>query len=275
MATNNAENNASSISSLSANSTNANLFKITAGISSTQTLTTSTGGGNIYLCTNASAISVTLPAPSTFNVNYIDFILSSNGSPVTLIAPSGTFNGTGGPTSITIPPGTQSCRIFSNGTGYFTIFGIYNSATLPSGLILPQPVINGITNGSNAAAGTVGELISSIILSTSAMSLTNAVDTPLTSIVLQGDFDLWANAYYIMTAGQQVFCSINTVNNARPDNSILGELGATSGIFTNCGINAPMIRVNPTTATTYYLMTNAVFAGSATVCGGIYARRRR
>lgn len=280
MATNNSWNNGSSINNLSANSTNANLFKTTASVSTTQTLSTTTGGGNIYLCTNTSSISITLPAPSTFNINYIDFIF--NGTfPVTLIAPSGIFNGVAGLTSITFPINAQSCRVFSNGTNYWILNGIYNGETLPSALTIPQPLIQGVVSGTGAASGIVGELISNVIPSGSAVSLTSGVVANMTSISLTaGDWDVWGNINFLATGTTSlggtdgwISTSSATVPNA---SQYAGTNNAPIVATAGLGYCVPGIPINISTTTAVFLSVVAAFTlGAQGVCGGLYARRRR
>lgn len=58
------------------------------------------------------------------------------------------------------------------------------SSTLPAALTLPQPVIQGITNGSSPGSGQIGETISNQITQASGTNVNNNAVTVLTSIVL-------------------------------------------------------------------------------------------
>lgn len=150
--------------------------------------------------------------------------------------------------------------------------------TLPSALTVPLPNITGVTNASNAAAGSVGEVISSIINQGASVSLTNAIAADVTSINLTaGDWDVWGNIGVGSTLNSltQAFMWVSATSSTVPDGSLY------NATFDLAGINlltqsVPMRRFNVSTTTTVYLSTFAAF-GSGTVgsFGGIYARRAR
>jgi hypothetical protein len=149
------------------------------------------------------------------------------------------------------------------------------SSTLPSGLTITTPNIVGVTDGSNAAAGSVGELISSQVLYASAISLTSVMPANVTSITLDGDFDVWGNVYFPNTGqSYNAGCWISTTSASQPDLSMVNESLASGGA--TIGISAPQMRINTNTPTVVYLSCIADFiSGSISACGGIYARRRR
>jgi len=282
MTTNNSWNNGSAMSAFSANQAAANLFKV-SNASTTQTLTTTTGGGTIYYCTNASAISLTLPAASSFSNNFIDFIFAGV-SAVTLIAPTGTFNGTGGPTSIVIPPNTQGCRITTNGSSYIVVWGLFNGETLPSALTIPQPLLVGNTVAGTPAAGNIGQQLSSIVLVGSAVSLTSGSSVNITSLSLNGIFwvtgELWLNpgsgtvvsniaTSLGTTSGLlQTTPSANTATtNIFNPSGVLGNnfIPAGSGCFINASVASPQ---------TVFLVADATFTvNTCTGYGKILAYR--
>lgn len=149
------------------------------------------------------------------------------------------------------------------------------STTLPSGLTITTPNIVGVNNSSDAAAGSVGEFISSQVLYAARISLTAVTPANVTMIDLDGDFDVWGNVYFPNT-GQSVNCAcwISQSSATSPDLSMQNEGFATGG--PTVGISAPPIRVNTSGSTTIYLSCIADFgSGSVSACGGIYARRRR
>lgn len=164
-------------------------------------------------------------------------------------------------------------------TTAFTVTG--NTAlTLPtSGTLLTgaQPTINqpnivGVTNGSNAAAGSVGEIISSVIASGAAVSLTSNTPRNVTSILLTpGDWDISGNVTFLSSGGTTItiaWCSLTSAT--LPDASLFTEGNGSSGLFT------PYLRVNVTINTTVFLSCRAtITSGSCSGCGGIYASRVR
>jgi hypothetical protein len=151
------------------------------------------------------------------------------------------------------------------------------STTLPSGLAIPLPLISGVINASNAASGNVGEVISSVIASGSAISPSNATPTNLTSISLTaGDWDVYANVSSSFSgAGSFLVVWISTTSATLPDRSLYSEV-IPSSLAEASAIPAPYQRVNVSSTTTTYVSFDVGFtSGAASVCGGIYARRAR
>lgn len=154
------------------------------------------------------------------------------------------------------------------------------ATTLPSSLTVPQPNIQGVTNGSNAIAGSVGELISSVISSGSAINLPN--NTPTNVIVLSlsaGDWDVHGNVSVTGSANNinGAGAWISLISASIPDESLYSALvSSTNNIFTRIYLPTPYVRLSLTTTTSVYLSAQAGFSpGSANACGGIYARRIR
>ncbi len=158
----------------------------------------------------------------------------------------------------------------STGTGSL----VYNTAPT-----INQPNIVGVTNASNAAAGSVGEIISSVIANASSVTMTSNSSTNLTTISLTaGDWDVWGNINFktVGSSPTQLSVWISTTSATLPDTSLYNALSLSSGISVNTGIQAPYVRINVSTTTTVYLsglLTNSSGNGSAN--GGIYARRAR
>ena len=156
-----------------------------------------------------------------------------------------------------------------------------NSSTLNQPIIY-QPVIHGVTDGSSAGAGIVGEYISSTVLQVSAVSLTTATPSNVTSITLTaGCWEVGAFVALIFGAGATygIGC-INTVSATTVDLAFQANSTSNSGdLCTGGGYLActpPMKRLNLTTTTTVYLVTEAGFATSTcSACGAIYATRVR
>jgi hypothetical protein len=151
------------------------------------------------------------------------------------------------------------------------------STTVPVGLTLPQAPITGVTNASNATAGNVGELISSVVLFASGVAILNNTPTNLTSISLTaGDWDVWGNIYFNNSSNSMTatVAWTSTTSATQPDLSL--ECVQNSSGLINGAIQAPYQRMNVSGTTTLYISGKGVFSGgTATMCGGIYARRAR
>jgi hypothetical protein len=160
------------------------------------------------------------------------------------------------------------------------------SVTFPtSGTLLTsaQPTINqpnivGTTTNDNAAAGSVGEFISSVILVAAGVSLVNSTSKNITSITLTaGDWDVWGNGCVVFTGvnATTVFWQ-NTVSASLPDFSKTTTMGVAA---TGTNINAapiPAFRYSLAGNQTIFLSADCVFSsGTAKASGALYARRIR
>lgn len=135
--------------------------------------------------------------------------------------------------------------------------------------------IIGTATNNNAASGIVGELISSTIASGSAISLTNNTAANVTSISLTaGDWDVYGNVFVsYTTTGTFAYAWVSTASATLPDISLAG---GSPLVVIGAGIDAPYVRLSLASTTTVYLSARASFTvGTATACGGIYARRAR
>jgi hypothetical protein len=142
--------------------------------------------------------------------------------------------------------------------------------------------LQGVTDGSNAPAGQIGEVISSVVLSPG-VTLTNSAVANITNIALTpGDWDV---------------CGMVTISyGTGGGNTGIGAIGPTSAVLpAAAGINTSRAqlssavpasngswiplrtcRISLTATTTYYLMVWAAFAsGTVTAFGDIMARRVR
>ena len=173
--------------------------------------------------------------------------------------------------TITVPDATGTILI--TGQAINSVPSITFSST--SGVI-------GTTTNNNAAAGSVGEFISSVITQGSPVTLTNGATTDLTSISLTaGDWDVWGNISIVSagTANTELLSWTSIASATQPDFSLLAGFNANGGTFvlgTATGITVPYARYSLSGTTTIYI--SASFAGgtgNGTACGGIYARRVR
>lgn len=141
---------------------------------------------------------------------------------------------------------------------------------------ITTPNIVGVTNASSAAAGSVGEFVSSNVPVGSAISLTTATSADVTSINLTaGDWDIFGN---IRMTGTGTFTIArawtNTTSATPPDSSMFNSLQLTT--IVTAAINTPYLRVNVNANQTVYLTAQCTFStGTVTACGSIFARRVR
>lgn len=141
----------------------------------------------------------------------------------------------------------------------------------------------GVTDGSNAAAGYIGEVISSTVAIGSAISMTTATGISIASIALTpGDWMVNGNIGYIAAAGTLptvLTASISATNNTQATSPNGGAFNQLSLAFTSGSTNVLTLtptRLNISASATYYLVGTATFTVSTlTGYGSITARRFR
>lgn len=138
----------------------------------------------------------------------------------------------------------------------------------------------GTTTNDNAAAGQIGEFVSSTIPFASGVSITTNMPTNLTSISLTaGDWDVFGNINFVCGGNfiTEVDCWISTASATTPDQSLRTLLVNNSGIVgSTLGLIAPFFRLSIASTTTVYITGICIFGSSSTsMNGGIYARRMR
>lgn len=139
----------------------------------------------------------------------------------------------------------------------------------------------GVTDGSDAPAGQIGEVIASNV--TAGVSVTTATGTNITSISLTaGDWDVCGEVWFLLGAGGAtlVRAAINGVSATIPAASAIGTARMDLAVaFTASASQVfPLrpCRVSLATTTTFYLVGLANFpSGSVTATGNIIARRTR
>jgi hypothetical protein len=143
----------------------------------------------------------------------------------------------------------------------------------------------GTTTNNNAAAGSVGEFISSVVNFGSGIVLTTSTPADITSISLTaGDWTLWGNVGFSGNSATNVtFLAgwMSTTSATLPDPTFYSSLSyGSAGVlpFVSASVNfcVPTSRVRLTSTTTLYLSVDAIFTINACLShGGIYARRAR
>ncbi|SRR6266446_5832859 len=241
-------------------------------------VTASTGTGSIVRATSPTITTPTLSTPTlttpVLGTPSSGTLTSCTGLPIST-GVSGL--GTNVSTFLATPSSANLIAAMTDETGT----GANVFATSPS---ITAPNIIGTATNDNAAAGSVGELISSTIASGSAISLTTATPINLTSISLTaGDWDVWCVGNFVFattTSYTQLVASISTTS------ATLGTLPFAVG-FMSSAANVPgsgatisvlagPIRVSLASTTTHYCVLSQAFSVSTlTGWGGIRARRIR
>ena len=156
-----------------------------------------------------------------------------------------------------------------------------NIATNTTAIAGPTAV-SGFTNGSNAAAGKIGEYLSAVVQPASAVNLTANVNANVTSLVLTaGDWDVWADCYFAASftdAAADCQAGLSTVSATLPTVLPYGRGRAVGVEAIPASITGMYIRVNVSTSTTYFLVAvceDSLSGAGFGAYGQVQARRRR
>ena len=124
----------------------------------------------------------------------------------------------------------------------------------------------GVTDGSDAAAGDIGEYMSA----SASVPLSNAVAANVVSLSLTaGDWDVAGNVVFSPGSGAHSFFAVGV-------GTIDTYLAATfSTAVINQALSTATHRYNVTGATTVWVVAEAHFAGTMSAAGSIWARRAR
>jgi hypothetical protein len=271
---------------------------VVTGLMSNVFIGQATTGGSA----NAQTLSAVTPGPWTLTAGNIIYATSgeSNSSAATFAGPDGSAvaikkNGASGLAALAggeIVSGNQILLEY-DGTEYILLnpyisFAPLNNPTFTGTVTTPSVTFNStsgiigtITNDS-AAAGSVGEYVSSTIAQASATSALNNTVTNITSISLTaGDWDVCGQTSWTATSSPVVNVlqgGINTSNSSMPT---IGQYTSISPLTTavqtaDQTITVPCTRASLASTTSYYLNADqSVGSGSMKTYGTIWARRRR
>lgn len=191
-------------------------------------------------------------------------ISGSTGSFTTLAA-SSTVSGTGFSTYLASPPAIGGT---APGTGKFTTLQATSTITPSS-----TAGIVGTTTNDSAQAGSVGETITATgsgVAQTTTV-LTNVTSVPLTA----GDWDVTCSWTGSASSGTtSLNFGLTTTSGAQApigQRILLGGISTTAGVEMPC----PSFPLKLASSATLYLTSAPAFAGTMTVGGTIWARRRR
>lgn len=177
-------------------------------------------------------------------------------------------------TFLTTPSSANLAGLLTDETGTgAAVFG-----TAPT---INQANLVGTTTNNNAAAGSVGEVISSTIVSGSAVSLTTATPANITSISLTaGDWDVWFEAYFKVAATTTVTLLLGSISTTTATinqvSSAFGTLYYPGSVLGAAESSVPVgpMRQSLAGTTTIYAVGYAAFGVSTCDGYGILRARR-
>jgi hypothetical protein len=254
---------------------------ITTGAANTQKQFAANSGSSITVNPSDGAYQViTLTANTTITISAVPSASTEKEFILELLQ-----DATGGRTvawsNITFATNSGAAPAINPTIAGSTYIGISGTSTAWVGYPVNQGL--GVTDASNAAAGYIGEVVSSTIAIGSATSLTTATGKTITSLTLSaGDWMVSGNIGFIAAAGTLptvLTASISATNNTQATSPNSGAFAQIATAFTAASTNvltlAP-IRINISTSTTYYLVATATFTVSTlTGYGALVARRFR
>lgn len=240
---------------------------------------------------NVSNAAIQAIASSAVSADFLSRTLSAGAwNASTSFSTAGTLSGNGAPDAANAVWLTSSSIVAegssadtSETTISFTNPTADRTITIPDAtgtIFLDGNDRTGTTTNNDAAAGKVGEIVSSFVASGSAVSLTTATAANVTSISLTaGDWDVDGNVNFIQTAAT-ITVKVGSISTTSATNSTDGSEVYSGALLTvgtaNDGLTLPRKRISISGTTTVYLVTSATFsAGTVTAFGGITARRVR
>lgn len=240
-----------------------------------------TGTGSLVFATSPVLVTPNIGTPSAGVATNITGTASglTAGHVTTNANLTGPITSSGNATSVASQTGTGSTFVMSTSP---TISGTLSTAAITATGAITKSTTNGIigtTLADNANAGSEGEYITA---TAGPISLTTATATNITSISLTaGDWDVSGIVLFstgASTVTTATFSGINTVSAtfsvAPPYNNSQNATSIPSA--SNQTLIAPTIRINVSTTTTVYLISQANFSVSTVSgYGTISARRRR
>ncbi len=161
-----------------------------------------------------------------------------------------------------------------------TLYPALTGATMSGSLAFSGTAgITGTTTNNNAAAGNVGEFVSSVLSNGSAVSVTNSTSRDIISVSLTaGDWDCFGNGNYSLSTAtvSQGYVWINTTSATYPTGGMEIPTGSYASMTDADSRTIPTTRISLASSGTVYLSTNMAFSlGTITAYGYVGCRRIR
>lgn len=185
---------------------------------------------------------------------------------------------------------TQFDTVYNEFNGNIENANIKSSAAIAfskmatTGAISSGVTKTGVTDGSAAAAGDVGEIKKSSIAVGAAISLTTNTFADVTSLsITAGDWDLFFSAEFsgTPTGGTQIAAALTTASGSSTTGMVDDGYNFVVSPSIPTSTAASLIKVGPinisiSSTTTYYAKTRGIFTGGTmTAYGTFYAKRVR
>lgn len=163
------------------------------------------------------------------------------------------------------------------------IYFLRYDASANAWIVLNGRQLAGTTTNDSAGAGQVGEIISSEIVSGSAVALTTNIPADVTSISLTaGDWDVWGTVA-LVNVGTTVTAVQGAINTTSANLGTVPNAGTRFAWNGSSAAGTPLVqavgmrRVSISGTTTVYLVAQGTFTGGTSLSGYGYlgARRRR
>lgn len=194
--------------------------------------------------------------------------------------------------NIVTPALTDVFPVVQSGVTFKETFTQLSSLLETTGVNSTITSLTGLTGGivgtatnDNAAAGYIGEFISSVVLVGAPVAMTSGVAANITSISLTaGDWDVWGSFWTNPAAGtttSTVIAAVSQTSATLPTTPAIGTSlaqirGLATGATETLRIEAPITRISLAATTTIYLVCSVTFAVSTMDgYGSLCARRAR